>query len=182
MDTISRLLERLSTEPNAPVQDPTPVQSNGNGNGGNGVHHHRRRPQFRDGARQAACRALVGAKFVLDYGAPIADAARWTGSNVNYVMSLLEIIATDDAAVLRATLRGHVPVRIAGERAKKFNRLVKAYCEATSVTKAAFRDLIGQERLFDELITFESTPETIEATYAAFLETPNAASVEVLAE
>ena len=92
MDTISRLLERLSTEPNAPVQDPAPVQSNGNGNGGNGVHHHRRRPQFRNGARQAACRAFAGARFVLDYGISIADASRWTGSNLNYVVALLAVM------------------------------------------------------------------------------------------
>ena len=186
MDTISRLLTCLSTEPNAPVQDPTAVPSNGNGNGhgngGNGVHHHRRRPQFRDGARQAACRALAGARFVLDYGVPIADASRFTGSNLNYVMALLEVIATDDVALLRAVLRGHVPVLVAGERAKKFNRLVTAYQEATPATKAAFRDLIGQERLFDELITFESAPETAEAAYAAFLETPAEVNVEVLAE
>ena len=163
MDTISRLLERLSTEPNAPVQAPAPVQSNGNG--GNGVHHHRRRPHFRDGARQAACRAYAGARFVLDYDVPIADAARFTGSNLNYVMALLEVITTNDVALLKAVLRGHVPVRAAGEQAKKFNRLVVAYLEATSATKAAFRDLVGQEKLFDELITFE---------------TPNEASVEVL--
>jgi len=176
MDTISRLLERLSTEPNAPVQDLTPVQSNGNGNGGNGVHHHRRRPQFRDGARQAACRAFVGARFVRDYGVSIADASRWTGSNLNYVMALLAIIATDDAALLRAVLRGHVPVLIAGERAKKFNRLLKAYQAATPATKAAFCKLVGQEKLFDELIA----PATEAATYEAFWQTPAEVSAEVL--
>ena len=119
---------------------------------------------------------------MLDYGVPIADASRFTGSNLNYVMALLEVIATDDAALLRAVLRGHAPVLVAGERAKKFNRLVTAYQEATPATKAAFRDLIGQERLFDELITFESAPETAEAAYAAFLETPAEVNVEVLAE
>jgi hypothetical protein len=160
VDTISRLLERLSTEPNAPVQDPTPVQPNGNGhgngNGGNGVHHHRRRPQFRDGARQAACRAFVGARFVMDYGVSIADASRWTGSNPAYVAALLAIITAGDVAFLRALLRGHVPVTLAAEQAKKFNRLLKAYQEATPTTKAAFSERVGADKLFDEL--FASKP------------------------
>jgi hypothetical protein len=176
MDTISRLLERLSTEPNAPVQDPAPVQSNGNGNGGNGVHHHRRRPQFRNGARQAACRAFAGARFVLDYGISIADASRWTGSNLNYVVALLAVIKTGDEAWLRAILRGYVPVLLAGTRAKKFNRLVEAYQEATPATKAAFCKLVGQEKLFDELIA----PATEAATYEAFWQTPAEVSAEVL--
>ena len=119
---------------------------------------------------------------MLDYGVSIADASRWTGSNPNYVAAMLEVIATNDMVLLRAVLRGHVPVLLAAEQAKKFNRLFKAYQEATPATKAAFRDLIGQERLFDELITFESTPETAEAAYAAFLETPAEVNVEVLAE
>jgi hypothetical protein len=172
VDTISRLIERLSTEPNAPVQDPTPVQSNG----GNGAHHHRRRSQFHDGARQAACRAFAGARLVLDYGVPIADASRWTGSNSNYVMALLAVIATGDVALLRAVLRGQVPVLLAGERAKKLNRLLKAYQAATPDTKAAFCKSIGQEKLFDELIV----PATEAITYEAFLETPNEVSVEVM--
>jgi hypothetical protein len=182
MDTISRLLERLSTEPNAPVQDPTPAQSNGNGHGhgnghgGNGVHHHRRRPQFRDGARQAACRAFVGARFVMDYGVSIADASRWTGSNPNYVAAMLEVIATNDMVLLRAVLRGHVPVLLAAEQAKKFNRLFKAYQEATPATKVAFCKLVGQEKLFDELIA----PATEAVTYEEFLETPAEVSVEEL--
>jgi hypothetical protein len=123
-------------------------------------------------------RAYAGARFVLDYGVTIIDAAHWTGSNPVYVAALLAVIATDDAALLRAVLRGHVSVTLAAERAKKFNRLVEAYQEATPATKAAFRDLIGQERLFDELITFESAPET--NTYEAFSETPDKVSVEVL--
>ena len=90
----------------------------------------------------------------------IVAASHWTGSNPVYVAALLAVIAADDAALLRAVLRGHVSVLLAAEQAKKFNRLVEAYQEATPATKAAFRDLIGQEKLFDELITFESTPET----------------------
>jgi hypothetical protein len=149
---------------------------NGNGNGGNGVHHHRRRPQFHDGTRQAACRAFVGARFALDYGVSIANASRWTGSNSNYVAALLEVIATDDVVLLRAVLRGHVPVSLAAERAKKFNRLVEAYEEATPATKAAFCKLVGQEKLFDELIA----PATEAVTYEEFLETPAEVSVEVM--
>jgi hypothetical protein len=159
MDTISRLLERLSTEPNAPVQDPTPVQSNGHGNGGNGVHHHRRRPQLLNGDRLAAMRAYAGARWVLDDGVSIVDASRWTGSNPAYVAALLEVIATNDVVLLKAVLRGHVPVLIAGEQAKKFNRLLKAYQAATPATKAAFCKLVGQEKLFDELIVLETPAE-----------------------
>ena len=133
MSMVQSLLERLSTQTAVPNQVPLP-QPELNGNGGNGVHHHRRRPQFRDGDRQAACRAYAGARFVLDHGVSIVDASRWTGSNPNYVAALLAVIATDDAALLRAVLRGHVPVLLAGERAKKFNRLLKAYQEATPVT------------------------------------------------
>ena len=158
MDMVQTLLRCLSNATRADVQDPTPAQSNGNGhgNGGNGVHHHRRRPQLRDGARQAACRAFVGARFALDYGVSIANASRWTGSNSNYVAALLEVIATDDVVLLRAVLRGHVPVSLAAERAKKFNRLVEAYEEATPAIKATFREKIGADKLFDEL--FASMP------------------------
>jgi hypothetical protein len=125
-------------------------------------------------------RGYAGARFVLDYGVSIADASHWTGSNPVYVAAMLAVIATGDAALLRAVLRGHVSVSLAAERAKKLNRLVEAYQEATPATKAAFRDLVGQERLFDELITYESAPET--TSYEAFLDTPNEVSVEVLAE
>jgi hypothetical protein len=173
---VQSLLERLSTQTAVPNQVPLP-QPELNGNGGNGVHHRRRRPQFYDGDRQAACRAYAGARFVLDHGVSIVDASRWTGSNPNYVAALLAVIATDDAALLRAVLRGHVPVLLAGTQAKKFNRLVEAYQEATPATKAAFRDLIGQERLFDELITFEPAPDT--TPYETFLETPEKVSVQV---
>jgi hypothetical protein len=171
MSMVTTLLGRLNTTTRLPDQVPLP-QRKLNGNGGNGAHHHRRRPQLLNGDRLAAMRAYAGAKFVLDHHVSIADASRWTGSNSNYVAALLEVIATDDAALLRAVLRGHVAVLLAGTRAKTFNRLVAAYQEATPATKAAFRDLIGQERLFDELITFESAPETI-------LETPDKVS-EVL--
>jgi hypothetical protein len=175
MSMVQSLLERLSTTTAAPNQVPLP-QPKPNGNGGNGAHHHRRRSQFRDGARQAACRAFVGARFVLDYGVSIADASRCTGSNPGYVAALLQIIAAGDAAFLGAVLRGHVPVLLAGERAKKFNRLLKAYQEATPVTKAAFCKLVGQEKLFDELIA----PATEAVTYETFLETPAEMNVEVL--
>ena len=165
MSMVTTLLGRLNTTTRLPDQVPLP-QPKLNGNGGNGAHrHHRRRPQFRGGDRLAAMRAFAGSKFVLDCRVSIADASRWTGSNPNYAAAMLAVIATGDTALLRAVLRGHVPVRAAGEQAKKFNRLVVAYLEATSATKAAFRDLVGQEKLFDELITFE---------------TPNEASVEVL--
>ena len=177
MSMVQSLLERLSTTTAVPNQVPQPKL---NGNGGNGAHHHRRRPQFCDGDRLAAMRAFAGARFVLDHGVTIVAASHWTGSNPVYVAALLAVIATDDAALLRAVLRGHVPVLLAGTQAKKFNRLVEAYQEATPATKAAFRDLVGQERLFDELITYESAPET--TSYEAFLDTPNEVSVEVLAE
>jgi hypothetical protein len=174
MDMVQTLLRCLSNATRADVQDPTPVQSNGNGhgnggNGGNGVHHRRRRPQLRDGARQAACRAYAGARFVLDHGVSIVDASHWTGSNPNYVAAMLEVIASDNVSWLQAVLRGHVPVLLAGERAKKFNRLVEAYEKATPATKAAFCKLVGQEKLFDELIA----PATEAVTYETFLETPN---------
>jgi hypothetical protein len=161
VDTISRLLERLSTEPNAPVQDPTPVQSNGNGNGGNGVHHHRRHPQLFNGDRLAAMRGYAGARFVIDYGVSIVDASRWTGSNPSYVAALLQIIAAGDAAFLRAVLRGHVPVLLAAEQAKKFNRLLKAYQAAAPATKAAFCERVGADKLFDELFVSEPTSFTV---------------------
>jgi hypothetical protein len=174
---VQTLLERLSTQTAVPNQVPLP-QPKLNGNGGNGAHHHRRRPQFLSGGRQAACRGYAGARFVLDYGVSIADASRWTGSNPAYVAALLAVIATNDVVLLKAVLRGHVPVLIAGEQAKKFNRLLKAYLEATPETKSAFCKLVGQEKLFDELIA----PATEAVTYEAFLETPNEVSVEVLAE
>ena len=82
---------------------------------------------------------------------------------------MLAVIATGDTALLRAVLRGHVPVLLAGERAKKLIRLLKAYQAATPATKAAFCKLVGQEKLFDELIA----PATEAVTYETFLETPN---------
>ena len=150
---VQSLLERLSTTTAAPNQVPQPKL---NGNGGNGVHHHRRRPQFLGGDCLAAMRGYAGARFVLDYGVSIADASHWTGSNSNYVAALLAIIATNDVALLKAVLRGHVPVLLAAERAKKLNRLVEAYEEATPAIKATFREKIGADKLFDEL--FASTP------------------------
>jgi len=178
MSMVTTLLGRLNTTTRLPDQVPLP-QPKLNGNGGNGAHHHhhRRRPQFRHGDRLAAMRGYAGARFVLDHSVSIADAGCWTGSNRDYVAALLEVIATNDATLLRAVLRGHVPVLLAGERAKKFNRLVKAYQAATPATKAAFRDFIGQEKLFDELITYEPTPEVI---YETFLDTPDEMSVETL--
>ena len=175
MSMVTTLLGRLNTTTRLPDQVPLP-QPKLNGNGGNGAHHHRRRPQFRGGDRLAAMRAFAGSKFVLDCRVSIADASRWTGSNPAYVAALLEVIATNDATLLRAVLRGHVPVLLAGERAKKFNRLLKAYQAATPATKAAFCKLIGQEKLFDELIA----PATEAVTYEAFLEMPNEVNVEVL--
>ena len=176
MSMVTTLLGRLNTTTRLPDQVPLP-QPKLNGNGGNGAHHHRRRPQFRGGDRLAAMRAFAGSKFVLDCRVSIADASRWTGSNPAYVAALLEVIATNDTVLLEAVLRGHVPVLLAGERAKKFNRLLKAYQAATPATKAAFRDFIGQEKLFDELITYEPTPEVI---YETFLDTPDEVSVETL--
>jgi hypothetical protein len=133
-----------------------------NGNGGNGAHHrHRRRPQFLDGDCLAAMRGYAGAKFTLDYNVSIADASRWTGSNPNYVAAMLEVIATNDAALLRAVLRGHVPVLLAAEQAKKFNRLLKAYQAATPATKAAFCERVGADKLFDELFVSEPTSFTV---------------------
>ena len=175
MSMVTTLLGRLNTTTRLPDQVPLP-QPKLNGNGGNGAHHHRRRPQFRGGDRLAAMRAFAGSKFVLDCRVSIADASRWTGSNPAYVAALLEVIATNDTVLLEAVLRGHVPVLLAGERAKKFNRLLKAYQAATPATKAAFCKLIGQEKLFDELIA----PATEAVTYEAFLETPAEVSVEEL--
>jgi hypothetical protein len=111
-------------------------------------------------------RAFAGARFVLDYHVTIVDASRWTGSNPVYVAALLEVIATDDAALLRAVLRGHVPVPLAAERAKKLNRLVEAYREATPATKVAFCKFFGQEKLFDELIAPAIEAATSEAFWA----------------
>ena len=64
----------------------------------------------------------------------------------------------------------------AGAARRGFNRLLKAYQAATPATKAAFCKLIGQEKLFDELIA----PATEAVTYEAFLEMPNEVNVEVL--
>jgi hypothetical protein len=122
-------------------------------------------------------RGYAGAMFVLDYRVSIADASRWTGSNPNYAAAMLAVIATGDTALLRAVLRGHVPVLLAGERAKKLIRLLKAYQAATPATKAAFCKLVGQEKLFDELVV----PATeAEVSYEEFLETPAEVSVEMM--
>src|SRR5262249_58844115 len=124
MSMVTTLLGRLNTTTRLPDQVPLP-QPKLNGNGGNGAHHHhRRRPRFLSGDRLAAMRGYAGARFVLDHSVSIADAGRWTGSNANYVAALLEVIATNDMALLKAVLRGDGPVLLAAGRAKKFDGLV----------------------------------------------------------
>jgi hypothetical protein len=126
-----------------------PAQSNGHGNG---KYHHRHRDRFHDGNRLAALRAYTAARLVIEEGMAVAEASLWSGSSTAYVTALVAVIKTEDAGLLRATLHGRMPVILAGMRAKRLLNLVKAYTAATPATKAAFRDLIGQDRLFDDLI------------------------------
>jgi hypothetical protein len=73
VETISRLLGQLSTEPPPPVQDPTPVQSNGNGHKA----RHRRPPLSATEAALIAV-ALVNGRLTA------AMACRLTGANAGY--------------------------------------------------------------------------------------------------
>jgi hypothetical protein len=154
---VTSLPERFSTTARLSNQDPLP-QSKSNGNGGNGAHHRRHRPRFYDGARLAAARGYAGARFVLDYGASIANASLWVASNPRYIAALLAVIESGNTALLKSVLDGRVPVLVAGEQATLFVRLLKAYRAATPATRTAFCRTVGQEKLFDELIapTFEA--------------------------
>jgi hypothetical protein len=137
------------------VKTRSPAVKNGNGNG---KYHHRHRDRFHNGTKLAAMRALSAARVVINEGMSVAEASLWTGASTAYTTAFVAIFKVEDAALLKAALRGHVPVALAGMRAKRLLNLVKAYTAATAETKKAFRELIGQERLFDDLIT--STTET----------------------
>jgi hypothetical protein len=137
-----------SSAPIGPFQD---LSKHGNGRNGKGRHYHPN-PHMRDGFRRAARRAYSGAQLVLHKGMSVADAVEWTGSNANYVRAMITIIQSKDKVLLRAVLRGEVPVLVAAARVEGLVRLLTAFATASAETKVAFGETVGVETLFDTAI------------------------------
>ena len=135
-----------STAPVGPFQD---LSKPGNGRNGQGRHYH---PHMRNGFRRAARRAYSGAQLVLKQGMSVADAVEWTGSNANYIRAMITIIQSKDEVLLRAVLRGEVPVLVAAAQVEGLAKLLKAYAAATAANKVAFGHTVGTESLFDAVI------------------------------
>ena len=135
-----------STAPVGPFQD---LSKPGNGRNGQGRHYH---PHMRNGFRRAARRAYSAAQLVLKQGMSVADAVEWTGSNANYVRAMITIIQSKDKVLLRAVLRGEVPVLVAAAQVEGLVRLLTAFAAASAETKVAFGETVGVETLFDTAI------------------------------
>src|SRR5262249_52138857 len=119
---------------------------------GAGIPPDRRRRRYRargrryldNGESAAVRRALTGANLVLEKRvSSSAVAAKWCGSNSQYIAAMIILIRSENQQLLHHALRGNVPLLTAAKRAKLIADLVAAFRAAGPTDLSTAGSIIG---------------------------------------
>jgi hypothetical protein len=110
------------------------------------------RPQFHNGHRRAAKRAVFAAQlYCTGHIRSLVEAAENCGSTVNYVRAAITVLKAENAALLSRVLDGHESLLRAGQQARRVADLVAAYRSATDADRVAFAKTCGPEAILNVL-------------------------------
>jgi hypothetical protein len=118
----------------------------------------RRRPQIRDGVRQAVLQADTALLLVRQLGFSVADAARGTRASHGYVEAMAILHDFGDLELLAAVQAGEVPLLPTAERLKSLVRAMRAFSALSTADQTEFARRENPERLFNDVIVPASVP------------------------
>jgi homoserine kinase len=96
---------------------------------------------------------MTAAMLYLNKVAPtLASAAICCGSNVRYVRAAVILQQSENTALARDVLAGHVSLQTAAAQVQRVSDLVSAYRHATEPDRVAFARACNAEQIFDVLV------------------------------